>query len=359
MKILFVTNHSYMFWQFRREIVSELSKKHEILISTPFVGQEDALRELGCRVIETNIERRGINPVTDIGLAFKYFKLIRSERPDLIVTYSIKPNIYAGVVAQICGIPYCANVQGLGTAFQKKWLSVFVTLMYKFALKKARTTFFENEINAKEFRDRRIQTDKQQTILNGAGVNLGRFSYEPYPTNKKFRFLYLGRIMKEKGIDELFYAIEKLKNDNKDFVLDFVGFYEDAYEDKINLLVKEGIVEFHGFQEDTQKFYSYADCVVLASYHEGMSNVLLEASAIGRPIITTDIPGCREAINNDENGILVAPKDGEALYSAMKSMIELPREQREKMGKCGRAFMEVKFDKKSVVDKTIKSFFTV
>ncbi|MCD7736813.1 MAG: glycosyltransferase family 4 protein [Lachnospiraceae bacterium] len=384
LKILICTNHSYMYWQFRRELTQELLKRGEVILSTPFVGHEDDLKKLGCRVLETDIDRRGINPFTDFKLFRFYWKLLKAEKPDLVITYSIKPNIYMGLSCRLQKVPYCANVQGLGTAFQKQGLAQAATVLYRTALKKAKTTFFENEENAREFQRRHIQNAESQTILSGAGVNLEYYTCQPYPHNDKIHFLYLGRIMKEKGIDELFYAARKLNRekkarqapfpvpasdpraateippDNFDFMIDLAGFYEDEYKEQVERLEQEGIAKFHGFQEDPRPCYSMADCVVLPSYHEGMSNVLLEAAATGRPIITSDIPGCREAVcgKPEKNGLLVSVRDGETLYEAMKSMMNASRQEREQMGRAGRTYMEEQFDKKLVVKETLKNLLS-
>lgn len=352
-KILFITNHSYMFWQFRRELVAELQKDYEVAISTPFVGHEEDFAAMGCKMIETDVDRRGINPVTDLKLYRTYAKMLKEERPDMVVTYSIKPNVYAGLACQLQKIPYCINVQGLGTAFQKPVLSQVVTMMYKVACRKAKTVFFENQGNAELFRDKKITPECQQTILPGAGINLEHYSYIPYPENEKIRILYLGRIMKEKGMDELFDAIQRLyKEYGQKIVLDLVGFFEDEYKEQVEKLVQEGIAVFHGFQEDPRPFYGNADCVVLPSYHEGMSNVLLEAAATGRVLVTSNIPGCKEAVDNGKNGLLCKVKDKESLYQAMKKVVELSPEKRELAGKLGREKMEREFDKKSVVEMT-------
>ena len=147
-KILMITNHSYMLYRFRLELIQALMKQHEVVLSMPFVGHEDDFQALGLRCIETDVDRRGINPATDLKLLCTYRKLLKQERPDLVITYSIKPNIYGGLACRMAGIPYCANVQGLGTAFQRKGLAQFVTVLYRMALGRARTVFFENEANA-------------------------------------------------------------------------------------------------------------------------------------------------------------------------------------------------------------------
>ena len=355
-KILVVTNHSYMLWQFRRELIQRLMEDAEVVISTPFVGHEQDFAAMGCRMLETDVDRRGINPVTDFRLYNTYVKILKTERPDMVVTYSIKPNIYAGFVCRLHKIPYCVNVQGLGTAFQKKWLAKIVTVMYRMALKKAKTVFFENAENAKIFREKKITPAWQQTVLPGAGVNLESYSYQEYPNNDKVRFLYLGRIMKEKGMDELFWAVQELqKKYVGQFVLDLVGFFEDEYKEQVEKLTRDGVAVFHGFQENPRPYYGKADCVVLPSYHEGMSNVLLEAAAIGRPLITSDIPGCREAVKQGISGLLCPVKDRNALLHTMEDFLKLSKEEREVMGRAGRKYMEEQYDKEKVVKKTCRT----
>ena len=355
-KILVVTNHSYMLWQFRRELIQRLMEDAEVVISTPFVGHEQDFAAMGCRMLETDVDRRGINPVTDFRLYHTYVKILKTERPDMVITYSIKPNIYAGFACRMQKIPYCVNVQGLGTAFQKKGLAQIVTVMYRTALKKAKTVFFENAENAKLFREKKITPAWQQTVLPGAGVNLESYSYQEYPNNDKVRFLYLGRIMKEKGMDELFWAVQELRKECAgQFVLDLVGFFEDEYKEQVEKLTQDGIAVFHGFQENPRPYYGKADCVVLPSYHEGMSNVLLEAAAIGRPLITSDIPGCREAVKQGISGLLCPVKDRNALLHAMEDFLKLSKEEREAMGRAGRKYMEEQYDKEKVVKKTCRT----
>lgn len=353
-RILIITNHSYMLWQFRRELIAKLMESNEVILSMPFVGHENDFKAMGVRCIRTELDRRGMNPVKDFMLIDYYRRILQKVKPDLVITYSIKPNIYAGFLCGMLGIPFCANVQGLGTAFEKQGLSQFVTLLYRQSFRKVRTVFFENTENADEFLHRQIIPKRKIKVLHGAGINLDYYAYQPYPRHQIFHFLYLGRIMKEKGIDELFYAVKRLKKEGMDFILDLVGFYEDEYEDQVHKLEEEGIVRFHGFQEDPRPFYAMADCVVLPSYHEGMSNVLLEAAATGRPLITTDIPGCRESVNQKETGLLVPAKDPKTLYDAMSWIISLSQEDRSRMGERGREKMEQEFRKEAVIEETIR-----
>lgn len=357
-KILIATNHSYMLYQFRRELIEELKKTYEVVLSMPFVGHEDDFKKMGCKCINTDIDRRGINPVTDLKLLLNYFKLISSEKPDKVITYSIKPNIYAGIVCRLKKIDCYTNVQGLGTAFQNKKLAKIVSAMYKAGVKKAKMVFFENSANADVFIKRKIIKPDKIKVLNGAGVNLEHYDFAAYPDKKSTDFLFVGRIMKEKGVDELFYAIKKLKNEFGDNVnLDIIGFFEDEYKEITEKMHGDGIIRFHGFQTDARPYYKDCSCVVLPSYHEGLSNVLLEASATGRPVITSDIPGCREAVEDNSSGYLAEAKNGDSLYEKMKKFALLPIEQKAEMGKNARLKMEKDFDKADVVRQTISEIF--
>lgn len=394
-KILFITNHSYMFWQFRRELVeSFLDSGREVLIATPFAGHEKDLEGLGARVIETKLERRSVNPLGELKLISFYRNLIRKERPDLVITYSIKPNIYGGLAAAGEKIPYAANVQGMGTAFEKNGLKEVAAFLYRKALKRARIVFFENSHDARFFVRNRIVKKDKVCVLPGAGVNTDFYAYQtPHaglPNRKtvsfssqeaaglavqentgaanqkaagianqeagrKVHFLYLGRIMKEKGIDELFEAAEAIHSRDARMVLDLVGFCEEAekpvYEPKIRELEEKGILVFHGFQEDPRPWYGLADCVVLPSYHEGMSNVLLEAASSGRMLVTSDIPGCREAVEDGKTGLLVKTKDAGELARAMEKVLLLSDEERIRAGLAGRERMVKKFSREKVIGR--------
>ena len=200
-RILIVTNHSYMFWQFRKELVEALQKEHEVILAMPFVGHEEDFRKMGIECIPVSMNRRGVNPFAEAKLLRDYKRLLQKISPDFVLTYSIKPNIYMGLLCSCKKIPYYANVQGLGTAFQKPVLAGFVTVLYRIAFRKVKYVFFENKENAREFGERNIVSADRQVVLPGAGINLEKYKMEPYPNHSRVHFLYLGRIMKEKGIE--------------------------------------------------------------------------------------------------------------------------------------------------------------
>lgn len=351
MKFLVCSNHSYMLYRFRLELLLELKTHGDVVISAPYKGHQDDFAELGFKCIDTRMNRRGTNILEDLKLLRFYKKLIQTEKPDVVITYSIKPNVYAGMLCRRYHIPYFVNVQGLGTAFQSRPMAFFATHLYRTGLKGAKKVFFENQTNAKEFYDRKIIGKEKGAVLKGAGVNLDRYRQQPYPSEEGgIHILYLGRIMKEKGMDETFAAMEQLKMKYGDKVIfDVVGFFEDSYKDTVELLHEKGIIEFHGFQTDPHPYYAMAHGVVLASYHEGMSNVLLEAGATGRAIITTDIPGCREAVDDGVNGFLCKKKDVASLLACMERFLALTPARREAMGIAGRKKIETDFDKKQIV----------
>lgn len=352
---LILANSSGGLHNFRKALIIELSKKMSVTASVPLNDNVPDLEALGCRMIETEFNRRSTNPVKDLALLRTYIRLIKHERPDLVLTYTIKPNIYGGLASRLNRVPYAANITGLGTAFGNRGLlRIMVTSMYRAALKKAKVVFFENAANRDLFVNGKIIRASQACLLNGAGVNLERFSLQPYPENERFRFLFIGRVMREKGIEELIAAARRLWAEGAGCVLDVVGGYEEDYSAAMERAEAEGWLTYHGQQPDVRPFIAACDCFVLPSWHEGMANTNLECAASGRPLITSDIPGCREAVIDGVSGLLCEPKNAESLYKAMKRMLALPPARRRAMGLAGRAHMEKVFDKQKVVEKTIE-----
>ena len=354
-KILIVTNHSYMLYRFRLELIRALQTEHEVVLAMPFVGHEEDFQAMGLRCIETKLDRRSTNPFKDLRLLWNYRKLVKQEKPDLVLTYSIKPNLYAGLVCALSKTPYCTHIQGLGTAFQRRGLSFVVGRLYKLALGKSRMAFFENRFNADIFLQKKLLPAHKICVLPGAGVNVSQYPYRPRCKKEPVRFLFVGRFMREKGLDELFSAMERLQTTHPDrAVLDLVGFFEDAYREEVEALTGKGLAVFHGFQTDPRPFYEKADCVVLPSYHEGMSNVLLEAAAMGCPLITSDIPGCREAVSDGVSGYLCNVQDADSLYRAMVRILEHSPVELADMGRRGAEKIRREFDREQVVRTTVQ-----
>lgn len=357
-KVLILANSSSGLYDFRNELMTAILKRSDLVASVPNSGKMDEIAALGCKVIPTTVDRRGINPITDLKLLLRYRKMLRSEKPDLVITYTIKPNVYGGLACRMAGIPYAVNITGLGTTFQKQGLlRKLVVFLYKVAIKKAKVVFFENAGNKKIFTDEKIVPESKCCLLNGAGVNLDRYAYTPYPAGDKVRFLFMGRVMKEKGVEELFAAMQRLHGEGANCCLDVLGEAEEDYSAQIKQCELQGWLHYHGYQKNVRPFIEQAHCFVLPSYHEGMANTNLECAAMGRPVITSNIPGCREAVVEGVAGLLCQPKDANNLYQVMKRFINMTAEQRMSMGKAGGTHMEEVFDKKRVVEQTIKNLY--
>lgn len=354
MNILILANFDVGLYRFRQELIRELLKEHSVAIALPDGELVRPLEEMGCRFYEIPVDRRGVNPVKDAALFMGYRKLIRQIKPDLVITYTVKPNIYGGLACRLLGVPYAANITGLGTAFQKEgMLRRLVSGLYKLALKRAKVVFFENRGNLQTLLDGRIVEQRQCCLLSGAGVDLEHFSPAPYPGDEPVRFLFIGRVMAEKGVNELFEAMGRLRGEGYDCTLDVLGHLEEDYAEKIRAAEGEGWLRYHGQQRCVKPFIAQAHCFVLPSWHEGMANTNLECAAMARPLITSSIHGCREAVVEEVSGLLCEAKNAESLYRAMKRFLQMPNTQRAAMGAAGRKHMETVFDKKKVVADTL------
>ena len=356
MQILILANHSGGLYDFRKDLISELKKYASVTVAVPHNDRWNELLHLADCVIELPIDRRGMNPLHDSKLFHQYRAILKEVKPDLVLTYTIKPNIYGGLACRMAHIPYAVNITGLGSAIENGgWLKKFVLALYKPALKGARVVFFENAGNRDTLAATGVVPQGRDVVLSGAGVNLEDYPYQSYPQEGAVRFLFVGRVMREKGVDELFAAAKRMKQEYGDGVeFHIVGSFEEGYKPLMDELEKAGVVKYHGYQSDMKPFYAMANCIVLPSYHEGMSNVLLEAAASGRPLITSDIPGCREAVENGASGYLCPARDADALYGAMQRFMELPKDRCVELGRCGRERMEQQFSKTAVVAETIK-----
>ena len=355
MKVMILANNDVGLYQFRKELIEELLKEHEVIISLPYGDFVKPLEDIGSKFIDTPVDRRGINPIKDLRLFFKYWKILKQEKPDLVITYTIKPNVYGGCACRLMKIPYAVNITGLGTAFENGgMLKKIVTVMNRVSCKKAKVVFFENEGNRQSFIKERIVKESHTHRLNGAGVNLEKYQIAPYPGGEKVKFLFMGRIMAEKGIDELFEAMLHLVSDGINCELNLLGFYEENYKEKIEKYEAEGWLHYYGYQKDVRPYIEESHCFVLPSWHEGMANTNLECAAMGRPVITSNIHGCLEAIEDGVSGYLCQRQNADDLYRVMKSFSELSYNQQKAMGLAGRKHMEEVFDKKKVVKDTIR-----
>ena len=357
-KILILANNDNGLYKFRKELIQELiNKGNYIYISVPNGEMIQPLIDIGCVFIDTDIDRRGINPITDFKLILNYFKIITKTKPDMLLTYTVKPNIYGGIVARFKNISYAINITGLGTAFQNEgFLKKLIVFLYRVSCKKAKVIFFYNEENQNIFINNKISSKEKTCKWNGAGVDLDEYSFAEFPEeNSETRFLFIGRVMKEKGVDELLEVAEKIKSQYQNVYFDIVGPEEESYVGKLKELHDNKVINYYGFQKDVKPFIKNAHCFVLPSYHEGMANTLLECGAMGRPLITSDIPGCREAVIDGVNGYLTEVKDSNHLYNNICKFIELSYEDKISMSNSSRRHIESKFSKLEVVRETVQA----
>jgi len=369
-KILILSNSSSGLYEFRNEIVLDMLKDHEVHISLPDADRYfDILDGEGCIMHHTPFERRGMNPVKDIRLLRCYLSLIKEVNPDIVCTYTIKPNIYGGLACRLTKTPYIVNITGLGTAIQGGGqLAKLLIVMYKVATTKATRIFFQNDYNMQFMRQKGIAVNNAD-LLPGSGVNLELHTYKPYPTETEaLNILSVMRIMKDKGIEELFDVIDRIGNKtilevtgdqstSKDARIHFLlaGNYEeetrDKYEPILTQLVDEGKLSFLGYIDDMDAIYSKCHIVLHPSYHEGLSNVCLEAAANGRMVLTTDIPGCRETVRDGLSGMLFEARSKESAYNTVKAALAYSNTDREDMGKNGWEYVSANYDRNIVVGK--------
>lgn len=346
-KILILANSSGGLYDFRNELVESLLSENEVVASLPDEVRTKELEEEGCRVICTPINRRGMNPIEDIKLLATYLKLIKTEKPDLVMTYTIKPNVYGGLACRIRKVPYIATITGLGSTFQKKGLvRTLVTLLYRVGLKGASCIFFQNKENHDIFCEAGIK-GKSAKIVRGSGVNLQRHNFEEYPEMNGTVFLYVGRMMREKGIEELLEAAKRIHKPDVKFLL--LGYCDEDLQEKLDKAESDGYICQLGFNPNVHEYIKNASALVLPTYHEGMSNVLMEASATGRPVIATNISGCKEIFEEGITGFGCEPQDSDDLVRALNKFLSLSLSERREMGKKAREKMEHEFDRQIIV----------
>lgn len=351
-----VANDTTFIHNLRREVLAAYAEKgHKITVVAQVLSFREELEQQGYTVIDTKMSRRGTDPLADIKLLADYITIFKKQKPDLVLTNNIKPNVYAGLACRLLKIPYIVNVTGLGTAVEKPGkMQALTTTLYKMGVAGAKSVLFQNSENEAFFRDRNMLGAKSKTVLlPGSGVNLQTHPVLPYPQGERVHFLFVARVMKEKGIDQYLETAKTLRSERQDVVFHVCGSCDDpVYEEVLKEAHTDGVIEYHGQQKDMLPFWQQAACIVNPSYYpEGMSNVLLEAAACGRPIIVADRSGCRETVEPGKTGYLVPTQDTQAVIDAVRDFLNLSWEQRQAMGLAGRAKMEKEFDRRIVVEK--------
>ena len=357
--VLFLVNHEVVIYNFRLEIIEKLLEEgHRVIISSPGGQRIEELKNLGCEHYDIELSRHGVNPFEELRLIGTYKRLIKKTRPDIVFTFTIKPNIYGSLAARKFKVPCVANITGLGTALENDGILQMLTrFMYKYAFRQAQTVFFQNKENEDFFAKYHI-ADGKRKLIPGSGVNLNRYTPTEYPRiegsgrNKKLRFAFISRIMKEKGIEEYLKAAIILKRKYHGLEFHVCGFCEEGtrYFELLNRLHEKEIIVYHGMINNVAEMMASCHCIVHPTYYpEGISNVLLEACACARPIITTNRSGCREVIEDEKNGFVVKEKNYIDLIRVLEKIINSTYDSLKEMGLYARQNVEKEFDRKTVV----------
>lgn len=361
MKIMILANNDAGLYKFRRELLEALLKDYEVMICLPDGAYIRDMTDMGCKFIPCDLlERRGMNPLKELKLIRFYKKLLKKERPDIVFTYTIKPNVYGGMVCGKAGIPYVANITGLGTAVENAGLMQKVTLtLYRLGLKKAQKVFFQNAENKNFMLEKRVVRGAYDQ-LPGSGVNLKQYVPLDYPESDTVDFVFIARVMKEKGIDNYLEMAEVIRRKHPETRFHICGFCEDDYAERLKKLQEKDVILYHGMVKDMTEIYRKISCTVHPTYYpEGLSNVLLESCASARPIITTNRAGCREVIEDGVNGYLCKQNDSEDLIRQVEKFLALSWEERKAMGLAGRKKVEKEFDRQIVIDKYLQEVYRV
>lgn len=357
-RLLILSNAAGGLYNFRFELIQRLiNDGYEVYFSVP--NPEDHpkvvfLQELGAKYIRTVINSRGFNPFVELKLIGSYIRIIKKINPDIILTYTVKPNLYGTFSATLYKVPVIMNITGIGSSLVSGRLKYLVKKLYKYVCQKASCVFFQNESNRNYFVTNSIADKEQTRLIPGSGVNVDKFK----PANKKtqtekLKFLFIGRIMKEKGIVEYLKAAEKITKKHKNIEFQILGsIVDNSLRDEV---VNNENVIYLGRSDDVRNEIREVDCIVNPSYHEGMSNVLLEGAAMAKPLLASDIPGCREIVDEGRNGFLFEARSTCSLESKLIQFIELDDEQRKAMGERSRKKVIKHFDRNIVINQYIQS----
>lgn len=352
-RILLIANEYTTIINFRMELLQTLKKDgHTVAVALPYHERVSEIEALGCEIYDLPMSRKSKNPIKDLAIVKNLLNIISIFKPDIAFTFTIKPNVYGGLACAIKHVPYVANITGLGTAVENGGLMQKVTTtLYKLGLQKAQKVFFQNSENRDFMVSRGIYRGKYE-LIPGSGVNLERFKFLEFPNTDTLHFVYVARLMKEKGIEEYFEAAEAIRSKFPNTQFHICGYYEGAYEVRLKDLEKRGIVIYHGMVKDMTTIYSFTHCTILPTFYpEGMSNVLLESAASGKVIITTNRAGCREIVDDGINGYVIRPQDSADLIEKIEKFIKLSINEKKAMGMAGRMKVEREFDRNIVIGK--------
>ena len=338
-----------MFYKFRKELLKELQKSYLVELGVPMEVFTEELSLLTDKMIDLPICRRSKNPLKELSLLWSYFRIIYNEKPDIVMTYTIKPNIYGGLVCRFLKIPYIMNITGLGSAFNKRYLRSIIEFLYRIASKSAKSVFFQNNANMNYFTEN-IICKEIAIIVPGSGVNLDEFCPDNKMSDNFVTFTFIGRMMREKGIDELLEAAKIINDHHTNTRFNLIGPIEDKIYEEIFNHIADDRIQYIGLVKDVKPYIASSNCIVNPSYHEGLSNVLLEGAAMARPLIASDIPGCSEIIQNEYNGFLIKKGSSQDLVNAIEKFLKMGLTKQQEFGENSRILVEGKFCRKRVTN---------
>lgn len=355
--ILILSNDHLYTYNLRKEVIQKLIELgHRVIIALPYGEKVELLKDMGCDFIDVPLDRRGTNPITDFRLFSIYKRIIRNVKPDIVFTYTLKPNLYGGIACRLNKVKVLHTVTGLGTVFVRNVSYKKIIIFFnRIAFKNSHMIAFMNSDNEKLYIELGIIYPSQKTmIVAGSGVNLERFKFHDYPMDKKVKFTFIARILKDKGIEEFLLAAKKVKEQFYETEFEVVGFVEEEkYKRLLDEFHSRKIINYLGKRDDIPEIMASSSCIVLPSYGEGRGTVLQEGAAIGRPLITCDTYGCRDNVDEGVNGFLCKVADSNSLAEAMIKFINLTNDEKKEMGKKSREKAEKEFDRNIIVQKYV------
>ena len=370
-RVLITANTTWNLVNFRSGLIAALvSRGFDVVAVAPDDEYRDRLRELGCRYVPLNMDNQGTHPVKDALLLWRYVVVLLRLRPAVVLSYTVKPNIYASLAARLVGVTVINNVSGLGTAFLRGgWLGGVVCSLYRVALRRSHRVFFQNDEDRQVFIEKRLVAPARTGLLPGSGIDLVHFSPlavegSSLRNGAGLVFLMVARLLWDKGVLEFVEAARRVKALFPESRFQLLGFLDVKNQtavgrSDVEAWVKEGVVEYLGTTDDVRPFLADADCVVLPSYREGTPRSLLEAAAMGRPLLATDVPGCREVVIDGVNGLLCRLRDSVDLAEKMMQMITMPMSALLQMGQESRRLAETRFDEQIVIRKYLEAIYEV
>lgn len=352
-KILFLVNHFFTIYYFRKELIHKLLTSHyEVYISMPPSEQNIIFADMGCKVIETSMDRRNINPIQDIKLVLKYNKIIKSVNPDIIFSYTVKPNVYGSMASNQLHYKQICNITGTGAIFLKEsYLSKLIRTLYRISVKKTYKVFFQNTDDMDYFILHRLVNENIE-LLPGSGVNLGQHSFSEMPGDDIVNFIYIGRIMNIKGIEQYLDCAKYIKTKHSNTCFYIAGFIEEKrYQSIIEQYHNARWINYIGFQKSIDEWIEKCHCTVLPSLGgEGVPNVLLESASKGRVCIASIVNGSKDVVEDGITGYLFEAGNSEDLIEKAQKFLALSFEEKRKMGIASRKKVEKEFDRQIVID---------